>query len=129
MQKSAFFITLQYKLIIMNTENTEAEEYRCSECNAIVKLEDTVCPICGANLGEIVEENTGDIVLLKVFQNDFDAQVAKAQLDEAGIVCLISGDNEGGMAPNLSLTRGIRLLVNEYDLKNAIEILKAMEMY
>jgi len=113
----------------MNTENQETEEYRCSECNAIVKLEDSVCQVCGANLGEIVEEEMGDVVLLKIFPNDFEAQVAKAQLDEEGIVCILSGDNEGGMAPNLSLTRGIRILVNESDLDRAIEILKAMEMY
>ena len=113
----------------MVTENNEEEVYRCSECNAIVKLEDTVCLVCGINLGEIVEEDTGDIVLLKIFPNDFEAQTAKAQLEEAGIVCLMSGDNEGGMAPHLSLTGGIRILVNDKDLESAIEVLKAMEMY
>lgn len=109
--------------------NEENEEYRCSECNAIVKLEDIVCPICGANLGETVQEDIGEVVLLKTFQNDFEAQAAKAQLEEAGIVCVLSGDNEGGMAPALSLTRGIRVLVIEIDLERAIEVLKAMEMY
>jgi len=113
----------------MNTENQEDEEYRCSECNAVVKLEDTECPVCGAYLGDTVEEDKGDIVLLKIFQNDFEAQTAKAQLEEEGIICLLSGDNEGGMAPNLSLTRGIRILVNENNLERAIEVLKAMEMY
>jgi RNA polymerase subunit RPABC4/transcription elongation factor Spt4 len=113
----------------METENEETEEYRCSECNAIVKLEDSVCPICGADLGETVEDDIGDVVLLKIFQSDFEAQAAKAQLDEAGIMCLLSGDNEGGMAPHLSLTKGIRMLVNEIDLESAIEVLKAMEMY
>ena len=113
----------------MNNDNLNDEEYRCSECNAIVKLEDKLCTICGADLGEIVEENKGDVVLLKIFQNDFEAQTAKAQLDEAGIICVLSGDNEGGMAPNLSLTRGIRILVNESDLSRAVEVLKAMEMY
>jgi hypothetical protein len=68
-------------------------------------------------------------VLLKIFQNDFEAQTAKAQLEQEGIICLLSGDNEGGMAPNLSLTRGIRILVNENNLERAIEVLKAMEMY
>lgn len=108
---------------------SDNEEYRCSECNAIVKLEDTVCPVCGINLGDIVDDETGNVVLLKIFQSDFDAQSAKAQLDEAGIVCVLSGDNEGGMAPNLSLTRGIRMLVNENDFEEAVEILKAMGMY
>ena len=112
----------------MSTENQE-EEYRCSECNAIVKLEDKVCPVCGTNLGEIVEEEMGDVVLLKIFQNDFEAQSAKAQLDEAGITCILSGDNEGGMFPNLDMSRGIRILVNENDLVRAIEVLKAMGMY
>lgn len=113
----------------MNTDNQETEEYRCSECNAIVKLEDTVCPLCGINLGDVIDEDAGDIVLLKIFPNDFEAQTAKAQLEEEGIVCLMSGDNEGGMAPHLSLTGGIRILVNEKDLERAVEVLKAMEMY
>ena len=113
----------------MNTENQETEEYRCSECNAIVKLEDKVCQVCGADLGEIVEEEMGDVVLLKKFPNDFEAQSAKAQLDAAGIICVLSGDNEGGRAPALSLTGGIRILVNERDLERAVEILKAMEMF
>lgn len=113
----------------MSSENEETEEYRCSECNAIVMLEDNVCPVCGINLGEVVENETGNVIQLKIFQNDFEAQAAKAQLDEAGIICVLSGDNEGGMAPNLSFTKGIRLLVNENDMESAIEVLKAMEMY
>lgn len=113
----------------MNKDNNESEEFRCSECNALVNEEDKICPACGVNLEELITDNEGGIVLLKIFQNDFDAQAAKAQLNEAGIECMVSGDNEGGMAPNLSLTSGIRILVNESDLKNAIEILKAMEMY
>ncbi|MCX6157607.1 MAG: DUF2007 domain-containing protein [Ignavibacteriota bacterium] len=113
----------------METENNEAEEFRCSECNAIVRLEDSFCPVCGADLGEIREDDIGEVVLLKIFQNDFEAQSAKAQLDESGIVCVLSGDNEGGMAPHLSLTKGIRMLVNENDVERAIEILKAMEMF
>lgn len=113
----------------MSTNNQETEEYRCSECNAIVRLEDTICPVCGINLGEIVEEDTGEIVLLKIFQTDFEAQTAKAQLEEEGIICLMSGDNEGGMAPHLSLTGGIKILVNEKDLERSVEVLKAMEMY
>ncbi len=113
----------------MDTENNKTEEFRCSECKAIVKEDDRICSSCGANLEEINNEDIGDIVLLKIFPNDFEAQTAKAQLNEAGINCLVSGDNEGGMAPNLSLTSGIRILVNEIDLEKAIEVLKAMEMY
>jgi len=113
----------------MSTEYQDDDVYRCSECNAIVKLEDNECPVCGANLGEIIEDGSDEVIILKIFQNDFEAQAAKAQLDEAGIVCILSGDNEGGMAPNLSFTKGIRILVNESDLERAIEVLKAMEMY
>lgn len=113
----------------MINDSLDNEEFRCSECNAIVSEYDNVCPSCGVILSEIVEEEMGDVVILKVFQKDFEAQTAKAQLNEAGIICVLSGDNEGGMAPNLSLTRGIRILVNENDLERSIEVLKAMEMY
>jgi len=111
-----------------NTENTE-EEYYCPECDAKVNEEDKICPECGANLFELEEYEEGNIVLLKIFPNEFGAQTAKIQLDAAGINSIISSDNEGGMAPNLSLTSGIRLLVNENDFDESVEILKAMDMY
>lgn len=113
----------------MDKDLNESEDFVCSECNASVSEDDKICPSCGVSLTELINENSENIILLKIFPNDFEAQIAKAQLNEAGIECLISGDNEGGMAPNLSLTSGIRILVKESDLENAIEILKAMEMY
>ncbi|MFA5011129.1 MAG: DUF2007 domain-containing protein [Ignavibacteria bacterium] len=100
----------------------------CSECGAEVSIDDLICPFCKADLTEILE-TFGEVELVKSYQSDFEAQTAKAQLDEAGIKCFLSSDNEGGMIPALSLSIGIKLMVNKDDVDKAKEILKAMNMF
>jgi hypothetical protein len=120
----------------MADENEKPEVYFCTECGVAVNMEDTTCPKCGADLTEIVdltgnEDETEKIdeVILKVFMNEIDAQLAKEQLQSEGIKCFIMSDNYGGMMPSLNLTGGVKLIVNEYNLERATEILKAMDMY
>ncbi len=100
----------------------------CSECGAEVSTEDFVCPFCKSDLTEVLE-TYGEVVLVKEYPNEFEAQSAKVQLDSEGIKCFISSDNEGGMMPSLSLAIGVKLMVNKNDYDNAVEILKSMNMY
>lgn len=100
----------------------------CSECGAEVSFNDISCPFCKADLTEVLE-TYGEVALVKAYQSDFEAQAAKAQLDEAGIKCFVSSDNEGGMMPSLSLSIGVKLMVNKDDLDKAIEILRVMNMF
>jgi hypothetical protein len=120
----------------MEEENLNTDEYFCTECKRIVKEEDKVCPFCGADLSETVEaeekvydDEKMEEVVVKVFMNYIDAQLAKEVLDAEGINCFVQSDNYGGMMPALNLSEGVKLIVNEYNYERAVEILKAMEMF
>lgn len=112
----------------MEIRESKGQICLCSECDAEVSQSDLVCPYCNADLKEVLE-TYGEVAIVKVYPGDFEAQSAKAQLDDAGIKCFISTDNEGGMMPSLSLSIGVRLIVNKVDLEKAVEILKVMNMY
>lgn len=105
-------------------DNTE-EEYRCSECGAEVKFDDKICPNCGANLEEVIDEKMDlKLEIAGTFANEFEASVAENKLKLNGIDCYISSDNLGGMRPQLSFTQCIRLMVHKKDLDKAINIIK-----
>ena len=108
----------------METENLNNEEYHCTECGIKVKLEDKLCPNCGADLSKMIDEDEIKMVVLETYMNEFEAQIAQKKLNSAKINSFISGDNEGGMAPQLTLSRGIRLMVNEEFYDKATGILK-----
>lgn len=112
----------------MEIKKSNGQKSTCSECGAEVSFNDISCPFCKADLTEVLE-TYGEVELVKAYQSDFEAQAAKAQLDEAGIKCFISSDNEGGMMPSLSLSVGVKLMVNKDDLDKTIEILKVMNMF
>ncbi len=69
------------------------------------------------------------LIVLKIFQNDLEANTARTFLDEAGIYSFISSDNYGGMMPALSHSEGIKLIVNSEDFEKSVDILKAMDLY
>lgn len=120
----------------MEEENKSTEEFYCTECKRIVKEEDLVCPYCGADLSETVEaeekvyddEKMGEVVV-KVFNNEIEAQLAKGQLDAEGINCFIMTDNFGEAFLISNIQVGFKLIVNEYNYEKAVEVLKAMEMF
>jgi hypothetical protein len=120
----------------MSDENQEKEEFFCTECGHSVNNEDEKCPHCGADLSETVdltekvdESEQIEEVVVKIFNSEIEAQIAKEQLESEGINCFISADNYGGMMPALNMQEGVKLVVNEYNLERAIEILKAMDMF
>jgi hypothetical protein len=76
----------------------------------------------------MIEEN-GKTIVLKVFTNEFEAELAKGILEEEEIKAYISSDDSGGMRPHLQLTLGIRLLVLESDFERAKEILDAYSTF
>lgn len=119
----------------MEEENLNIEEYFCTECKRIVKEEDKVCPYCGADLSEVVEaeekvydDEKMNEVVVKVFINNLDAEIAKEMLEAEGINCFIQSENFGMMTV-LNATEGAKLIVNEYNYEKAVEVLKAMDMF
>ena len=112
----------------MNNKNEiDSMNYYYSNCNTPVNIEDKICPNCGANPKEILEEKfKGDIVPVKIYVNELDAQVAISHLKSNSINAILSRDDSDTMEPYLQLTRGVRVLVKDIDFEKALEVLEAM---
>ncbi len=52
-----------------------------------------------------------DDIILSRFENVFDAEMAKGQLADAGIISVLTKDDGGGMIPLLQWADGVRLIV------------------
>jgi len=100
----------------------------CSNCGQMINKNANICPKCGAELVEVGENvNDENIIVIKTFNNEFEAEMAKSLLEEEEIECFISKDDEGSMYPSLQLTLGVNLHVFEKDAEKALEIIKSME--
>ena len=64
-----------------------------------------------------------EVVVLKVFSNEIDAEMAQQLLQEAGVTAFVFKDDAGGMEPHLQRTTGVRLVVSQADAENANQIL------
>ena len=64
-----------------------------------------------------------DLVVLRTFLNDIDAQLAKTALTAAEIDSIIRADDAGGMRPHLWVGSGVELVVRAEDVERASEIL------
>jgi hypothetical protein len=64
-----------------------------------------------------------DLVVVRSFSNQFDADVAKSALDASGIDSVVQADDAGGMEPGLWPGRGVQLLVRAEDAKRARQVL------
>lgn len=66
-----------------------------------------------------------DLVLVKIFDNRVEAEIAKGYLESNGIEAIIQSDDVGGMIPSLeSSTGGILLLVRKSAQEAAVLLLK-----
>jgi Putative prokaryotic signal transducing protein len=65
-----------------------------------------------------------DLIQIRSFTNEMEAEIAKSALDAFGIECMISRDDCGGQRPHLAFSGGIRLLVRADDAERAEEVLK-----
>lgn len=68
-----------------------------------------------------------EIVVLRVFDNELEAQMAQQRLQDAGVATFVSKDDGGGMEPHLQRTNGVRLALNSADAERAEDILQALE--
>ena len=114
----------------MNYDDDEqdgAEVFYCSECDEEVSASDTVCPFCGASLsdGEDLGEIDDEVVEIRTFSNEIEAEIARDHLISAGVKAFVSTDDAGGMIPSRA---SVRLMVLESDEDRAREILEAMDI-
>lgn len=68
-----------------------------------------------------------DIVVLRVFDNELEAQMAQQRLQDAGVATFVFKDDGGGMEPHLQRTIGVRLMLNSAEAARAEDILQALE--
>ncbi len=68
-------------------------------------------------------ETEPDLVTIRTFVSEFEANLAKSALQAAGIDCMISRDDCGGMEPPLSMAQGFKLVVRADDADRAAEVL------
>jgi len=68
-----------------------------------------------------------EIVVIRVFDNEVEAQMAQQMLRDAGVTSFIFKDDGGGMEPHLQRTNGVRLVLQSVDADRAQDILQALE--
>ncbi len=64
-----------------------------------------------------------EILVIKVFDNEIEALMAKELLENAGIKANILKD-DGGLIPSMQLTQGVSVIVDKADEERAGELLK-----
>ena len=64
-----------------------------------------------------------EILVIKVFDNEIEALMAKEMLENAGINANILKD-DGGLIPSMQLTQGVSVIVDKADEERAGELLK-----
>jgi hypothetical protein len=65
-------------------------------------------------------------VVVKIFNNEIDAKMARDVLKDEGITASVFKDDGGGMEPHLQRTRGVRLVVKPVDADRARKILQPL---
>jgi len=59
--------------------------------------------------------DTKDMILVKLFSREIDAQVAAAHLESQGIETMIKKDDAGGAYPQLQMSSGVQLFIKAAD--------------
>ena len=66
------------------------------------------------------------MVVIRTYTNIVDAEVARAELEAAGIEAFVLSDDAGGMLPSLQIAAGVRLAVRDEDAEKALAYLDAV---
>jgi hypothetical protein len=66
---------------------------------------------------------TQNLIVVGVFDNDFEAEIAMAHLEAEDIESNIFKTDAGGMFPSLQITEGVQLVVAEEFAERAKQIL------
>ena len=68
-------------------------------------------------------ETDPDLVTIRTFVDELEANLAKSRLQAAGIDSMLGRDDCGGMRPSLTWAQGIRLVVRSDDAERAAAVL------
>ena len=69
----------------------------------------------------------GQLVCVRTYLNRPEAEILKSSLEANGIATMLSADDAGGMRPELTMSRGVKVWVHEEDKERAEELLQEME--
>jgi hypothetical protein len=69
----------------------------------------------------------GDVIILRTFANELEAELARTVLEANGIPALVLRNDAGGMYPSLTFVHGVRLVVHRDDAREAIAILDRVD--
>jgi hypothetical protein len=94
----------------------DKKQYYCSECGTEVSDLDLICPNCGADLSQVIEENPDEPVVLETVSRQKDADYVIEQLAANQI-------NATKPLTGWSETQSIQVLVRRGDLGKAKEVL------
>lgn len=103
----------------------------CPRCGAEYREGFTRCCDCDVDLVPVPSERpVGEdpevrLVIVRSFASEFEARLALSALENAGIAATVRTDNEGGLNPGLTFTRGVELLVREGDAAAARDVLSS----
>jgi hypothetical protein len=95
------------------------EIYYCENCRSYVSIYDTVCPVCGMLFSELISIDRNDLTEIMSFSNEFESELVKAKLKEAGIEAVSFHESAGEVIPSLNSAFGIKLYVHQKDAENA----------
>ncbi|MCU0373417.1 MAG: DUF2007 domain-containing protein [Ignavibacteria bacterium] len=102
----------------------EDEIYYCKKCRSYVSVEDTVCPVCGTLFSDLISIDRNDLTEIMTFSNEFESELIKAKLREAGIESVSFHESAGEVIPSLNNAFGIKLYVHQNDAERAIKLLE-----
>jgi hypothetical protein len=64
-----------------------------------------------------------ELVVVRTFNDRFEAEVAQSALQAADIDSMVRSDDAGGLRPHMALLTGVELLVRSEDAQAARQIL------
>ncbi|MCB2199978.1 DUF2007 domain-containing protein [bacterium] len=62
-------------------------------------------------------------VMIAEYSSVLDAELARSRLEASGIESWVMKDDAGGMQPQLQITQGVKLFVDEKDIDEALKVL------
>ena len=76
-----------------------------------------------------MSSKSNELVVVRTFNDQFAANVAKSALDAAGIDSLVRSDDAGGQYTSvLAFTKGVEIVVRAEDAQRAEEVLGAEKL-
>lgn len=69
---------------------------------------------------------TDRMVVIRSYANEFEAHIARAELEAADIRVQLLSDGLGGVHPHLQFARGIRVAVLASDAEDALKLLEPL---